>query len=139
MCILGGLQRRLAEEYERCAHYLDPATRKPLVAAVEAQLLERHMGAILERGFDALMAEQRVPDLARCDCSSHPLCVQGTSGTHPLHAPRSVHPQTLGVIDIIRRHYGPCQLSLNTEVMAALCATSGFAGTDPQQQSRAFP
>ena len=62
---MGGSQRRLAEEYERCAHYLDGVTRKPLVAAVEAQLLERHMGAILEKGFDALMAEQRVPDLAR--------------------------------------------------------------------------
>jgi hypothetical protein len=43
-------QRRLAEEYERCQHYLDPATRKPLIAAVEAQLLERHIGAILEKG-----------------------------------------------------------------------------------------
>lgn len=44
------MQRRLAEEYERCQHYLDPATRKPLIAAVEAQLLERHIGAILEKG-----------------------------------------------------------------------------------------
>jgi hypothetical protein len=68
--LVGGPQRRLAEEYERCAHYLDPATRRPLVAAAEAQLLERHMGAILERGFDALMAEQRVPDLARCRTTS---------------------------------------------------------------------
>ena len=44
------MQRRLAEEYERCQHYLDPATRKPLIAAVEAQLLERHIGAVLEKG-----------------------------------------------------------------------------------------
>lgn len=29
---------------------MDPATRKPLIAAVEAQLLERHIGAILEKG-----------------------------------------------------------------------------------------
>ncbi len=32
---------------------------------IQAQLLERHMAAILEKGFDALMAEGRVPDLAR--------------------------------------------------------------------------
>ena len=59
------MQRRLAEEYERCQQYLDAATRRPLVAAAEAQLLQRHMGALLEKGFDALMAAQRVPDLAR--------------------------------------------------------------------------
>jgi cullin-4 len=59
------LQRRLTEEYERCQHYLDTSTRKPLISAVEHQLLERHVAALLEKGFDVLMAEQRVPDLAR--------------------------------------------------------------------------
>ncbi|BDA50712.1 Cullin-4 [Coccomyxa sp. Obi] len=58
-------ERRLTEEYERCQHYLDASTRKPLISAVEAQLLERHMAAILEKGFNGLMAEGRVPDLAR--------------------------------------------------------------------------
>lgn len=65
MLFLCALQRRLTEEYERCQHYLDVITRKPLIAAVEAQLLERHVASILEKGFDALMADQRVPDLAR--------------------------------------------------------------------------
>lgn len=59
------LQRRLAEEYERCQQYLDASTRKPLISAVESQLLERHVAAILEKGFDGLMAEGRVADLAR--------------------------------------------------------------------------
>ncbi|KAK9826788.1 hypothetical protein WJX81_000888 [Elliptochloris bilobata] len=58
-------ERRLAEEYERCQHYLDPATRKPLIAAIEAQLLERHIGAVLEKGFNELMALRRLEDLAR--------------------------------------------------------------------------
>lgn len=59
------VQRRLAEEYERCQQYLDAATRKPLIAAVEKQLLERHMDAILDKGFDALVMETRVVDLGR--------------------------------------------------------------------------
>ena len=35
--------------------YLDSATRKPLVAVLEQQLLARHVAAILEKGFDALV------------------------------------------------------------------------------------
>ena len=35
--------------------YLDAATRKPLVAVLEQQLLARHVAAILEKGFDALV------------------------------------------------------------------------------------
>ena len=50
------LQRRLNEEYERCVMYLDTATRKPLVAVLEQQLLARHVAAILEKGFDALVS-----------------------------------------------------------------------------------
>ncbi len=50
------LQRRLNEEYERCAMYLDSATRKPLVAVLEQQLLARHVASILEKGFDALVS-----------------------------------------------------------------------------------
>ena len=61
----GVLQRRLTEEYERCQNYLDASTRKPLIAAVEEQLLSKHMAAMLEKGFDAMMADMRVHDLAR--------------------------------------------------------------------------
>ncbi len=59
------LQRRLTEEYERCQNYLDASTRKPLISVVEEQLLSKHMAAMLEKGFDAMMADMRVPDLAR--------------------------------------------------------------------------
>ena len=59
------LQRRLTEEYERCQNYLDVSTRKPLISVVEEQLLSKHMAAMLEKGFDSMMADMRVPDLAR--------------------------------------------------------------------------
>ena len=41
--------------------YLDTATRKPLVAVLEQQLLARHVAAILEKGFDALVSVRRAP------------------------------------------------------------------------------
>ena len=63
--LCAGLQRRLTEEYERCQNYLDVSTRKPLISVVEEQLLSKHMAAMLEKGFDSMMADMRVPDLAR--------------------------------------------------------------------------
>ncbi|CAM9628792.1 unnamed protein product [Chrysoparadoxa australica] len=56
---------RLHEESERCVHYLDPATRKPLVATVEAKLLVPHTPALLESGFEKLMKSLRLDDLRR--------------------------------------------------------------------------
>ena len=56
---------RLREEGERCTHYLDPETRKPLVALVEKQLLEAHVEVLLEKGFDGLGDGDRRGDLAR--------------------------------------------------------------------------
>eukprot|EP00698_Gefionella_okellyi_P004130 TRINITY_DN13866_c0_g1_i1.p1 TRINITY_DN13866_c0_g1~~TRINITY_DN13866_c0_g1_i1.p1 ORF type:complete len:812 (+),score=199.83 TRINITY_DN13866_c0_g1_i1:196-2436(+) len=56
---------RLHEEQDRVAHYLDSSTRKPLITAVEVQLLAMHVDAILEKGFDALMGENRVADMGR--------------------------------------------------------------------------
>ena len=53
------LQKRLGVEYERWQQYLDSPTRKPLMAIVEQQLLAAHMPLILDKGFDALMAEKR--------------------------------------------------------------------------------
>eukprot|EP00197_Chlamydomonas_leiostraca_P016154 CAMPEP_0202861492 /NCGR_PEP_ID=MMETSP1391-20130828/2868_1 /ASSEMBLY_ACC=CAM_ASM_000867 /TAXON_ID=1034604 /ORGANISM="Chlamydomonas leiostraca, Strain SAG 11-49" /LENGTH=749 /DNA_ID=CAMNT_0049540895 /DNA_START=162 /DNA_END=2411 /DNA_ORIENTATION=- len=62
---LAHCEARLGEEYERCAQYLDPVTRKPLVGVVEARLVAAHLPALLERGFAQLMDGQRVPDLGR--------------------------------------------------------------------------
>ncbi|MEW5312866.1 MAG: hypothetical protein WDW38_004466 [Sanguina aurantia] len=56
---------RIAEEYERCGAYLDAATRKPLLAALESTLVARHFGALLERGFAKLMGGGRTEDLSR--------------------------------------------------------------------------
>ncbi|KAM3284651.1 cullin-4 [Capsicum chacoense] len=56
---------RLHEEHERCLHYLDASTRKPLIATAERQLLERHISAILDKGFMMLMDGKRIQDLRR--------------------------------------------------------------------------
>lgn len=58
-------ESRLAAEYERCAQYLDPSTRKPLILVVEQQLVADHIPSILERGFAQLMDGHRVEDVAR--------------------------------------------------------------------------
>lgn len=42
---------RLREESERVIHYLDQYTRKPLLLAVEQQLLAAHVDQILEKGY----------------------------------------------------------------------------------------
>ncbi|KAK9093469.1 hypothetical protein Syun_028380 [Stephania yunnanensis] len=59
------VELRLHEEHERCFIYLDASTRKPLVATAEKQLLERHIPAILDKGFSMLMDGDRVEDLQR--------------------------------------------------------------------------
>ncbi|KAG4960259.1 hypothetical protein JHK87_036892 [Glycine soja] len=56
---------RLQEEHERCLIYLDASTRKPLIATAEKQLLERHIPAILDKGFAMLMDGNRIEDLQR--------------------------------------------------------------------------
>ncbi|KAL7102674.1 hypothetical protein ACP275_08G132900 [Erythranthe tilingii] len=56
---------RLQEENERCLLYIDASTRKPLVATAERQLLERHISAILDKGFMMLMDGKRIDDLQR--------------------------------------------------------------------------
>jgi cullin-4 len=62
---LAHCEARLAAEYERCAVYLDAATRKPLIAVVEAQLVAEHMPMIMQRGFGPLMDGHRVDDVSR--------------------------------------------------------------------------
>mmetsp|Transcript_54946 Transcript_54946/g.112192 ORF Transcript_54946/g.112192 Transcript_54946/m.112192 type:complete len:775 (+) Transcript_54946:478-2802(+) len=59
------VERRLEEEGERVGHYLELQTRKPLVGRLDEQLLEVHMAAIIDRGLEPLMADNRVKDLQR--------------------------------------------------------------------------
>ncbi|XP_064455149.1 cullin-4A-like [Ornithodoros turicata] len=56
---LAHVERRLSEEWERLLHYLDPSTKKPLVATVERQLLGQHLTAILQKGLDQLLDDHR--------------------------------------------------------------------------------
>ncbi|KAG4398688.1 hypothetical protein GLYMA_08G096100v4 [Glycine max] len=59
------VETRLQEEHERCLLYLDASTRKPLIGIAEKQLLERHIPAILDKGFIMLMDGNRIEDLQR--------------------------------------------------------------------------
>lgn len=58
-------ERRLAEESDRAASYLDTSTRRPLVQAVERELVEAHATALLDKGAVALLEGRRLQDLAR--------------------------------------------------------------------------
>lgn len=60
---LGHVDKRLNEESERLLHYLDMSTRKPLIQCVERQLIENHLTAILQKGLDQLLDENRTADL----------------------------------------------------------------------------
>eukprot|EP00252_Welwitschia_mirabilis_P026343 TRINITY_DN8630_c0_g1_i1.p1 TRINITY_DN8630_c0_g1~~TRINITY_DN8630_c0_g1_i1.p1 ORF type:complete len:804 (+),score=179.82 TRINITY_DN8630_c0_g1_i1:191-2602(+) len=59
------VEARLLEEHERCIVYLDASSRKALVTTVEKQLLQRHIPAILEKGFSMLMDTHRISDIQR--------------------------------------------------------------------------
>ncbi|GIL70584.1 hypothetical protein Vretimale_3704 [Volvox reticuliferus] len=58
-------ETRLMEEYERSCEYLDSSSRRPLIGAVESQLVGRHTGPVLDRGLGPLLDGHRVADLAR--------------------------------------------------------------------------
>ncbi|XP_007902269.2 cullin-4A isoform X2 [Callorhinchus milii] len=57
------VNKRLEEESDRVITYLDQSTQKRLVACVEKQLLGEHLTAILQKGLDNLLDENRVADL----------------------------------------------------------------------------
>ncbi|KAI8468416.1 MAG: Cullin-domain-containing protein [Monoraphidium minutum] len=63
---LAHCEARLTQEHERAQHYLDAATRRPLVAEAEAQLVAAHLPALLaQSSFAALVDAQREDDLGR--------------------------------------------------------------------------
>jgi len=59
------VERRLEEEQTRVLQYLDPSTRKPLIANAENELLTKHIDTVLTKGFDDMMRAKRVEDLRR--------------------------------------------------------------------------
>lgn len=58
------VNKRLEEEADRVITYLDQSTQKPLIAAVEKQLLGEHLTATLQKGLTNLLDENRIQDLS---------------------------------------------------------------------------
>ncbi|XP_026136269.1 cullin-4B-like [Carassius auratus] len=58
------VNKRLEEEADRVITYLDQSTQKRLIAAVEKQLLGEHLTAILQKGLNNLLDENRIQDLS---------------------------------------------------------------------------
>ncbi|XP_054244792.1 cullin-4B [Indicator indicator] len=58
------VNKRLEEEADRIITYLDQSTTKPLIATVEKQLLGEHLTAILQKGLNHLLDENRIQDLS---------------------------------------------------------------------------
>ncbi|NWY18914.1 CUL4B protein, partial [Aphelocoma coerulescens] len=58
------VNKRLEEEADRIITYLDQSTQKPLIATVEKQLLGEHLTAILQKGLNHLLDENRIQDLS---------------------------------------------------------------------------
>lgn len=54
------VDKRLKEEHERMMHYLDHTTKWPLVHCVEKQLITEHLTAVLQKGLDQLLDENRI-------------------------------------------------------------------------------
>ncbi|KAJ3048521.1 Cullin-4 [Rhizophlyctis rosea] len=62
------VESRLGEEEERCKAgkgYVDNTSRKRVMDVVEGEMVRRHVGVLLEKGFDSLMEEHRIEDLGR--------------------------------------------------------------------------
>ncbi|KAL4631599.1 cullin-4B [Arapaima gigas] len=58
------VNKRLEEEADRVITYLDQSTQKPLIATVEKQLLGEHLTAILQKGLNHLLDENRIQELS---------------------------------------------------------------------------
>ncbi|KAJ8776403.1 hypothetical protein J1605_015518 [Eschrichtius robustus] len=58
------VNKRLEEEADRLITYLDQTTQKSLIATVEKQLLGEHLTAILQKGLNNLLDENRIQDLS---------------------------------------------------------------------------
>jgi cullin-4 len=54
---------RISQERERVVHYLDEGTWPPLLELARRELMKRHVGALLDKGFGGLMDQDRRRDL----------------------------------------------------------------------------
>ncbi|CAO2611491.1 Cul4a [Lemmus lemmus] len=94
---LNHVSKRLEEEADRVITYLDHSTQKPLIACVEKQLLGEHLAAILHKGLDHLLDENRVPDLTQM----YQLFSRVKGGQHALLQHWSEYIKTFGTTIVI--------------------------------------
>ncbi|XP_073899041.1 cullin-4A isoform X2 [Castor canadensis] len=94
---LSHVSKRLEEEGDRVITYLDHSTQKPLIACVEKQLLGEHLTAILQKGLDHLLDENRVPDLTQM----YQLFSRVKGGQHALLQHWSEYIKTFGTTIVI--------------------------------------
>jgi cullin-4 len=57
------VEKRFTEENNRLLHYLHLSTKPLLISCLEKYLIGEHVQTILQKGFDLLMDEHRLPDL----------------------------------------------------------------------------
>jgi cullin-4 len=62
---LSHVRKRLEEEADRVITFLDHSTQKPLAACVEKQLLGEHLTAVLQKGLELLLGENRLPNFTQ--------------------------------------------------------------------------
>ncbi|XP_052018387.1 cullin-4A isoform X1 [Apodemus sylvaticus] len=94
---LNHVSKRLEEEADRVITYLDHSTQKPLIACVEKQLLGEHLTAILQKGLEHLLDENRVPDLTQM----YQLFSRVKGGQHALLQHWSEYIKTFGTTIVI--------------------------------------
>ncbi|EDM08876.1 similar to cullin 4A (predicted), isoform CRA_b [Rattus norvegicus] len=94
---LNHVSKRLEEEADRVITYLDHSTQKPLIACVEKQLLGEHLTAILQKGLEQLLDENRVPDLTQM----YQLFSRVKGGQHALLQHWSEYIKTFGTTIVI--------------------------------------
>eukprot|EP01121_Diplochlamys_sp_Union-15-3_P008989 TRINITY_DN2420_c0_g1_i1.p1 TRINITY_DN2420_c0_g1~~TRINITY_DN2420_c0_g1_i1.p1 ORF type:complete len:501 (+),score=81.63 TRINITY_DN2420_c0_g1_i1:218-1504(+) len=59
------IEKRIEQENDRVLHYLDSISRKPLISVLERVVLFNNVATLIDKGFDELIDENRVGDLAR--------------------------------------------------------------------------
>jgi hypothetical protein len=75
------LQSRLQQEQERCLHYLEPSSRRPLLQAVEQQLLAAHTPQILAKVRPAAGSVSGVSSSSSSSSFRVQLCVEQLAWT----------------------------------------------------------
>jgi cullin-4 len=62
---LAHIEKRLEQENTRVVNYLESKTRKPLIQTLEQTMLAAHIEGMINKGFDALIDENKKDDLKK--------------------------------------------------------------------------